>query len=111
MAPTLAITALDRMLYRYGAQPLSDRIRLSVVSARSRTESDPAALTDTAGHSRHLARALSWERPAFPVAGADLIARGIKPGPDMGVQLAELEERWVESNFTLDKAALLNAIA
>jgi len=107
--PTLAITALDRLLYRHGAASLRDRIRLSLVSARSRTETDAAALTDTAGHSRHLARALSWERPVFPVAGADLIAKGIKPGPDMGAQLAALEERWVESNFTLDKSALLDA--
>lgn len=108
--PTLAITALDRLLYRFGVEPLTDRIRLSLVAARSRTESDPAALTDTAGHSRHLAHALKWERPVFPVAGADLIARGIKPGPKMGAQLALLEERWVESNFTLDKAALLDAL-
>lgn len=108
--PMLAITALDRLLYSFGVEPLTDRIRLSLVAARSRTESDPAALTDTAGHSRHLTHALKWERPVFPVAGADLIARGIKPGPVMGAQLALLEERWVESNFTLDKAALLDAL-
>ena len=106
--PTLAITALDRLLYRSGTEPLTDRIRLSLVSARSRTESDPAALTDTAGHSRHLARARSWVRPVFPVAGADLIARGTEPGPAMGAQLAALEARWVESNFSLDKTALLD---
>ncbi|KJS10989.1 MAG: hypothetical protein VR78_13550, partial [Hoeflea sp. BRH_c9] len=55
----------------------------------------------------HLARALNWERPRFPVAGADLIARGVRPGPDMGAQLAALEDRWIDSNFTLDKQALL----
>ncbi|MEM5494769.1 CCA tRNA nucleotidyltransferase [Hoeflea sp. AS16] len=108
IAPTLAITALDRLLYRHGAVPLVDRIRLSLVSARSRTETDASALTEAAGHSRHLARALEWERPVFPVAGADLIARGVNPGPEMGAQLAALEERWIESNFTLDKAALLD---
>ena len=109
ISPTLAITALDRLLYRHGAMPLSDRIRLSLVSARSRTETDPAALTDTAGHSRHLARTQTWERPQFPVAGADLAASGIQPGPEMGARLQALEERWIDSNFTLDKAALLNA--
>lgn len=107
IAPTLAITALDRLLYRHGAVPLVDRIRLSLVSARSRIESDPSALTDAAGHSRHLARARGWEKPVFPVAGADLIARGVNPGPQMGARLAALEERWVESNFSLDKSALL----
>lgn len=110
IAPTLAITALDRLLYRDGAAPLIDRIRLSLVSARSRIEADPSALTDAAGHSRHLARALGWEKPVFPVAGADLIARGVNPGPEMGARLAALEERWVESNFSLDKSALLDAM-
>lgn len=109
IAPTLAITALDRLLYRHGAGPLVDRIRLSLVSARSRIETDPSALTDAAGHSRHLARALGWEKPVFPVAGADLIARGVTPGPQMGERLAALEQRWVESNFSLDKSALLDA--
>lgn len=108
--PTLAITALDRLLYRQGAEPMVDRIRLSLVSARTRADTDTSALTDAAGHSRHLTRALSWERPQFPVAGADLIAKGISPGPDMGVQLAALEERWIDSNFTLDKTTLLDEI-
>ncbi|MBU4527260.1 MAG: CCA tRNA nucleotidyltransferase [Hoeflea sp.] len=107
IAPTLAITALDRLLYRHGAGPIMDRIRLSLVSARSRTDADPAALTEAAGHSRHLARAESWARPVFPVSGSDLIAQGIKPGPAMGARLAALEERWIDSNFTLTKQKLL----
>ena len=107
VAPTLAITALDRLLYRHGVAPLEDRIRLSMVSARVRSATDPAALTEAAGHSRHLARATNWERPQFPVSGADLIARGVEPGPEMGERLAALEERWIDSNFTLDKQVLL----
>jgi len=107
IAPTLAITALDRLLYRHGAGPIMDRIRLSLVSARARTDADPAALTEAAGHSRHLARAESWERPMFPVKGSDLMAQGIEPGPAMGARLAALEERWIDSNFTLDKQKLL----
>lgn len=108
LQPTLAITALDRLLFRHGDAPLCDRIRLSLVSARGRAETDPAALTDAAGHSRHLARATNWQRPVFPVSGADLIARGVQPGPDLGARLSALEDRWVDSNFTLDKDALLS---
>ena len=107
VAPTLAMTALDRLLYRHGEGPLADRIRLALASARARGETDPAALTEAAGHSRHLARVLTWQRPVFPVAGADLIAKGIEPGPEMGATLSALEERWIDSNFTLDKQALL----
>ena len=107
IAPTLAITALDRLLYRHGSGPVMDRIRLSLVSARVRADADPAALTEAAGHSRHLARAEAWERPVFPVKGSDLIAQGIEPGPAMGARLAALKERWIDSNFTLDKQKLL----
>jgi len=107
IAPTLAITALDRLLYRHGAGPIIDRIRLSLVSARSRTDADAAALTEAAGHSRHLARAEGWERPVFPVSGSDLIAQGVEPGPALGARLSALEERWIDSNFTLDKQKLL----
>ena len=111
LQPTLAITALDRLLYRHGGKPLGDRIRLSLISARARADSDPAALTEAAGHSRHLARALAWERPVFPVSGADLIDRGVVPGPEMGARLSELEDKWVASNFMLSKDALLSEVA
>jgi poly(A) polymerase len=46
----------------------------------------------------------------LPVGGADLEARGMKPGPDMGAALAVLERAWVESGFTLEKDALLERI-
>lgn len=108
--PTLALTAFDRMLYRIGSEPLIDRLRLSLVSARARAETDTTALTEAAGHNRHLGHALKWQRPVFPVAGADLIAKGVEPGPEMGARLAALEERWIESNFKFDKMALLGAI-
>jgi poly(A) polymerase len=109
LKPTAAITVLDRELYRHGCEPLCDRIRLSLVSARARAEAEPAALTEAAGFSRHLAQAKDWTRPAFPVSGADLIARGVEPGPGMGARLSALEDRWVDSNFTLSKDALLDS--
>lgn len=108
-APTLAITALERLMYRHGAPALTDRIKLALASARTRGETDPSALTEAAGYSRQLASALKWQRPVFPVAGADLIAMGVEPGPGMGARLAALEERWIESNFSLGKQALLDA--
>lgn len=46
----------------------------------------------------------------LPVGGADLEARGMKPGPDMGAALGMLERAWVESGFTLDRDALLARI-
>jgi len=45
--------------------------------------------------------------PRFPVAGRDLTARGVAPGPELGRILAALEARWIASDFRLDRAALL----
>ncbi len=49
----------------------------------------------------------SWERPVFPVSGKDLVAAGVAPGPAVGKRLRELEDRWVESGFSLSREALL----
>ncbi|KKB80479.1 hypothetical protein VW35_07105 [Devosia soli] len=47
--------------------------------------------------------------PDLPVSGKDLIARGLKAGPDLGVTLARLEALWVDSAFDLTKEELLAA--
>jgi tRNA nucleotidyltransferase/poly(A) polymerase len=48
------------------------------------------------------------EVPDFPVSGADLIATGMKPGPDLGKKLAQLKQQWKASGFTSSKEELLN---
>jgi tRNA nucleotidyltransferase/poly(A) polymerase len=45
--------------------------------------------------------------PEFPLMGRDLIAAGMKPGPDLGRTLAELRQEWKDSRFAMDKDALL----
>ena len=45
--------------------------------------------------------------PAFPVKGADLLAKGFSEGPDIGEALKRLEALWIDSDFELDKDALL----
>lgn len=48
-----------------------------------------------------------WDVPCFPVSGEDLIARGWKPGKELGDLLKQLEARWEESDYTLTKEELL----
>lgn len=48
--------------------------------------------------------AQDWQVPVFPVTAKDL---GMKEGPEIGQKLRALEERWVKSNYTLSKEALL----
>ena len=53
--------------------------------------------------------ASSWKRPRLPIAGADLIAIGWKPGPQLGKMLKHLEERWIMSGFKASHEDLLEA--
>ena len=47
------------------------------------------------------------EVPNFPVTGADLIATGMKPGPEIGAKLGQLKQEWKQSNFKATKDELL----
>jgi poly(A) polymerase len=48
-------------------------------------------------------------KPDLPVSGKDLLAQGLKPGPELGVVLARLEALWVDSAFELTKGDLIEA--
>ena len=48
--------------------------------------------------------------PVFPVKGADLVARGLRPGPEIGRRLAEMENRWIASDFQASTDDLLSAL-
>ncbi|KAB1087460.1 CCA tRNA nucleotidyltransferase [Neorhizobium galegae] len=96
----------DRLLYRHGAEGLVIRLRLALASARTAAEGDPAAMRRSARLSVLLKRAENYEKPVFPVGGADIVAAGVPAGKRVGEILKELEDLWVERNFTLDRAAL-----
>ncbi|WMT86038.1 CCA tRNA nucleotidyltransferase [Pelagibacterium sp. 26DY04] len=46
----------------------------------------------------------------FPISGADLLAHGMKPGPEVGAELKRLERLWIESRFELDRDGLLEQV-
>jgi tRNA nucleotidyltransferase (CCA-adding enzyme) len=49
----------------------------------------------------------AWKVPTFPVTGKHLMKAGVAPGPDMGVKLKDMHNRWVESDFVMNKEELL----
>jgi tRNA nucleotidyltransferase/poly(A) polymerase len=51
-----------------------------------------------------------WQPGLMPLTGQDLIAHGIAPGPEMGEALRLLEDRWIESDFSLSREALLASL-
>jgi poly(A) polymerase len=102
MGPDLA--ALDRKaaLYRRGPQAYRDGVLLAW--ARSPAVADDAAWRDLAGLPDR------WTAPKLPVAGRDLVARGAAPGPEVGRRMAEIEERWIASDFTASREELLASV-
>lgn len=54
---------------------------------------------DDAGCEAALDALMDWTPPRFPLKGADLIARGLQPGPELGRKLHAIEARWVAEDF------------
>lgn len=50
-------------------------------------------------HTEHLPLARDWQIPVLPVTGEDLIAKGMKPGPELGAELTRLENEWIARGF------------
>ncbi|MCX7305788.1 MAG: CCA tRNA nucleotidyltransferase [Hyphomicrobiales bacterium] len=110
-APKLAANAteksLARALYRSGQQPVVARLKLSLASARARAMTDNDALIEAGGYAKLLQFAQKWQKPQFPLKGADLEAIGVPSGPEMGNLLKQLEAEWIEESFKPDREALL----
>ena len=83
-------------LYLHREEAFRDRLIL-----RGGAAEDITALLDYAG---------GYEIPKFPVQGADLKKRGVKPGTGMGKILDDLEARWLKSDFSLSKSELLKLL-
>ena len=54
-----------------------------------------------------LALARSWTPPELPINGADALALGLKPGPQLGALLDAVERWWIAGDFSADRAACL----
>jgi poly(A) polymerase len=85
-------------LYRVGQQTIRDRLMLEWAGDGSPDWAEVLALVDT------------WQRPAMPVTGADLLQRGLAQGPTIGDTLRKLETAWIESDFTLSQDELLSLV-
>ncbi len=103
--------AFDRLLYDSDVPAVVDRLKLQLAGARSRAITDSRAMVEAAGFSRMIDHAARWKRPVFPLSGTDLMDAGVPKGPDVGETRRRLEREWVESNFRLDREALLSRLA
>ena len=71
------------------------------------TTADPEALAFAGLCQRLLARAEKWQKPSFPLTGADVLAAGVPAGPKIGAVLSTVEEEWLAGNFHDGRAKLL----
>jgi poly(A) polymerase len=89
-APRLADTdegSLKRLIYTLGREAVEDAVCL-IAAHLGRS---PDALL---GHLADL------QVPGFPLKGADLIARGLTPGPELGERLKQIETEWLNHDFS-----------
>ncbi len=106
--PTTAGTALERLMYRHGRDATIDRLKIALAVTKGRAaEAQEAAMSDMAKLTGLLRRAINWERPVLPISGKDLLEAGMEPGEMLGQRLRLAEEKWVESNFALDRDRLM----
>lgn len=102
--PSPALRPAERraILYHLGAEAWRDLVRIGW--ARSAAALDDAEWKDL------LELPDRWPIPSLPVAGRDLLAAGMSPGPEIGVMLKRLEDWWVASDFQPSRDELLNRL-
>jgi poly(A) polymerase len=95
--PAAGETEQRRALYRLGSAHYRDLALLLAANG----DLDRERLADM------LTRAAAWETPRFPLAGRDVTALGIPPGPDIGRLLGAVRNWWEDGDFRADRAACL----
>ncbi len=66
-----------------------------------------AAGGDTGGPANLKGEIARGAAAEFPLSAADLIAAGMPPGAALGAALEAARTRWLDSDFSLDRGALL----
>ncbi|HVP85134.1 MAG TPA: CCA tRNA nucleotidyltransferase [Rhizomicrobium sp.] len=94
----LSIKEVRKLLYRLGPKAFKDRATL-------RWAEDPKDSNSIQWRAL-LAVADAWDRPEFPLTGREVMAAGVPEGPLVGRVLAEVEDWWIESDFTEDEFSL-----
>jgi poly(A) polymerase len=93
-------------LYRLGPLRWMDRVLVSWAEALAQS---PAG---EAGAWLDLLRLPErWRPPELPVKGRDLLRLGLKPGPEVGALMVELEAWWIDQDFAPDRQACLDWVA
>jgi poly(A) polymerase len=107
---TITRSQFEKLLYEHGVEGAVTKLKLAIASAVGKGEEDLDALRRIGHLTKRLEETQRWQRPVFPLKGADLIARGMEAGPEIGNVLERLEQSWVASDFGLSKDELLASL-
>jgi tRNA nucleotidyltransferase/poly(A) polymerase len=99
VSPDLPAPCARALLYRLQPERYADRVLI----AWSRVA---VARADGAAWSELLSLPQRWAAPAFPLAAADFLARGLARGPALGAALRAAEAAWIAADFPSAPAAL-----
>lgn len=94
-----------RLIRHYGAQTFMLMVLMSWAEMMADTQQQVQLLS--ASYRSMLWLAEQWQPPVFPLKGSDLIAHGIKSGPELGNWLQKLEDWWEKEDYQPDRQALL----
>jgi poly(A) polymerase len=98
----LSIREVRKALYLMGVELFKDRVMLGWAEDRK-------------GHNTFqwramLAMADSWVRPDFPLTGQMIMAAGVPEGPEIGRVRREVEEWWIDADFTDDEFSIIERL-
>lgn len=99
ISPDMSLAAQKKLLRRLGKEIYIAAIAVAATSAG-----------EVSSYHALLELPEKWTPPVFPVTGADLIAKGIPEGRELGDRLRALEEAWEASDYSLSKKQLLTKI-
>lgn len=88
-------------LERLAAPPAPDTPLIPFAYRHPDAAIDLLLLSDMADDALAAAAATlgAWVRPIFPLKGGDLVALGLRPGPQVAAALQAIERAWIEAGF------------
>lgn len=98
----LSMREVRRALYNLGLQLFKDRVMLGWA--------DDGKTTNAFQWRALLAMADSWERPELPLTGSMIMSAGVPEGPEISRVRDEVEEWWIDSDFTEDEFSIIERL-
>jgi len=108
LTPDATDNEIRRMLYQCGPDTFRDRTLLAWAEDVAIEARLPRERTDAWIHLMEMAD--QWQKPEFPLTGDDVIALGVKPGPEVGKLLRSVKQWWMEQGFPNDRERCLGRL-